>query len=53
MMHTNTHKVAGKQQGWPAKKDYARGPYVSKGAGGAPGKAQTVKTVKGAKKGKP
>ncbi len=38
---------------WPAKKDYAHGPVVSTGKGGAPGKAQAAKTVKGAKKGKP
>mgnify|MGYP001585479193 CR=1 FL=1 len=37
---------------WPTAKDYAQKPVVSKGAGDQT-KAHPVKTVKGAKKGKP
>lgn len=38
---------------WPTAKDYAKGPFVSKGSGGVPPKAAAPKTSKGAKKGKP
>lgn len=45
--HTNTHKVSG----WPSAKDYLRKPAASQM--GVPPKAATLKTVTGAKKGKP